>query len=366
VLTQPATWALRLGSSSLAADIIEKVPPNTPFKLFIAQALQMSGNTDAVGASGTATQITVRGRDALAPLHDSGIERLKTFIDGSYYDMVAWTLEQVGLDPTKLIKTNTNNRKMKAGIPIAELEQIEAESRNIIVNQAAASANGETVGKIIHQEHQNAIAESALSLIRRHIDRAGLMLWATADGHFCLSIPNASQRPAYRLIRRANGKSEGANVVDCDFMNDTTHRHALSACYSRTGGRKHGRAMVQAGVADDEMVNWGFRKAVLFRDVNVQNKQQGEFLCSRKLAEERRNGWRLSYTVAGHSLPAVDVSAGKRGIITVDTTVEVIDEVLGIEEVFYVESVRRQRHTSTTTTLRLMRQYDLLLGAIED
>lgn len=364
ILAQPATWSMQLGNSAVAAEIIERYPKRTPFRAFIGDTLQLSGHIDGIGARGQATQVLIKGRDGLADLHDSGIEQIRSFRDGTYTDIVKYALEAVGLDPTKLISSNAANRKIKTGIPIAELES-PAVSDLVLSEEVSKPGEGLSVGAVTKQEHQNQINESALAFVRRHIDRAGLFLWATADGHFVLSLPNGKQKAAYRLIRRKDGRDEGANIVDFDFMDDATHRHGIAAVYARSGGRKHGRVKISTGVTDQEMVNTpdfarGYRTVVVYRDANVQNKDQCEFFCRRKLAEERRNGYQLSYTVAGHTLPAI--GGGRRAVVTPDTTIEVIDEVLGIEETMYIETVRRQRHDRTTTSLRLMRLGDLLFG----
>ena len=45
-----------------------------------------------------------------------------------------------------------------------------------------------------------------------------------------------------------------------------------------------------------------------------------------------------------------------------DTTVEVIDEILGVEGVFYVDTVEHSGNPQKTTKLKLMRPADALFG----
>jgi prophage tail gpP-like protein len=362
----PAAWTLRLGSSENAAEILKRFPKGATYQLAVAGILQMTGTLDGrhCGGGSGATQVTLKGRDILAKLHDTGTELNRSFRDDTYSELVSWAIEQAGLDPKLLsLAGNFKNRKLKAGIPITELQ---ATVFTDVVNQETTAKKGETVGNIVHQDHQSRIDESLLTFCRRLLDRAGVLLWASADGGFLLGLPNASQKPAYRIVRRIKKSGsvfEGGTVVDYDFTDDATNRHARVAVYGKHGGRHAGRGHAKGAYVDEELVNApniGYRNVICYRDVDVQSEAQAEFYAARKLAEERRDGWQLSYTLSGLTMPAI--GSGYRAIPTIDTTVEVIDEVLDLEGVFYVESVRRQRDPQTTTTLRLMRPGDIPLG----
>jgi prophage tail gpP-like protein len=363
----PAAWTMRLGSSENAAEILRRFPKGAPYVLAVAGVPQLSGTIDGRHCSGQATQVALKGRDILGKLHDTGTELNRSFRDATYSELVSWAIEQSGLDPKILsLAGNLKNRQLKAGIPIAELQ---ATVFSDVVNQEAGSsgaAKGESVGQIVRQDHQSRIDESMLTFVRRLLDRAGVMIWAAADGRIILGLPNASQKPAYRIVRRLKKSGvtwEGGNVVDYDFTDDASRRHARVAVYGKHGGRHAGRGYAKGAYVDDELVNapnQGYTSVVCYRDVDVQSEAQAEFYARRKLAEERRDGWQLSYTVSGLTMPAI--GSGYRAIPTIDTTIEVIDEVLGLEDVFYMEGVRRQRDPHTTTTLRLMRKGDIPLG----
>jgi prophage tail gpP-like protein len=96
------------------------------------------------------------------------------------------------------------------------------------------------------------------------------------------------------------------------------------------------------------------------RDVNVSTDEQAEFFARRKLAESRRTGWQLTYTVAGHSTRAIGGLG--RAVWTPDTVVEVEDDEFGLRDLFYIEAVDFRR-PPTTTTLTLMRTGDLVFGS---
>jgi prophage tail gpP-like protein len=361
----PAAWTLRLGSSEIAKDILDRFPKGAPYELYVSGILQMTGTIDGRHCGGKATQVTLKGRDALAKLHDTGTELTRSFKDSTYSELVGWAMEQAGMSADLLTHSNFKNRQLKAGIPIAELEA--SVFSDVVNTETVTSAKpGETVGNIVRQDHQSRIDESLLTFVRRLLDRAGVMIWASAEGDIILGLPNASQKPAYRIVRRLKKSGvtfEGGNVVDYDFTDDATQRHARVAVYGKHGGRHAGRGYAKGAYVDEELVNApniGYSSVVCYRDVDVQSEKQAEFYARRKLAEERRDGWQLSYTISGHTLPAI--GSGYRAIPTIDTAIEVIDEVLGLADVFYVEGVRRERNPETTTTLRLMRKGDIPLG----
>src|SRR3954469_13777046 len=85
ILSQPATWTMTLGNSGIVADFIERYPKRSLFQMYIKGVLQMSGHIDGGGARGQATQVTVKGRDQLADLHDGGIETIRSFPDSTTY-----------------------------------------------------------------------------------------------------------------------------------------------------------------------------------------------------------------------------------------------------------------------------------------
>jgi hypothetical protein len=80
-------------------------------------------------------------------------------------------------------------------------------------------------------------------------------------------------------------------------------------------------------------------------------------MARRKIAECRRAGWRLSYPVSGHTVAAI---GGGRAVWAPDTTVEVIDEELGLQGVMYLESVTFHASPHRWSELHVMRVDDLV------
>lgn len=115
LLTQPASFALRLGRGDAVKSLIQKYPPRTPFQLFIDGNLVMSGTTDGYTASdgnGGASEFTIRGRDSMGPLVNAYVKGERRFADVTYVELTRAALDAtVGAGKYKLIPSNDANRK---------------------------------------------------------------------------------------------------------------------------------------------------------------------------------------------------------------------------------------------------------------
>lgn len=376
LLKQPAEFSITLGRGSITPDpnqgptvkeLIQKYPPNTPFQLFVNGNLRMTGKTDGYRASAkgnSATEMTIFGRDTLAPLHDAHIDRELPFNDATYKSLVQFVLKEVGLDPSKLVSSGTADRKVKAGVNIRELLPVQTVDEIL-----RGKGEGLTAGAA-HSVLQAKPGDRWMDFLRKQLDRAGLFLWAGADGSIILSAPNVNLLPTYRIVRRRGQSRNEVNVIHADFLNDTRPRYTFAVVYGRGGGKHKGRQLSKGDSTDDEMLNvYKFGKSfdgtdintrsLVVRDTHCQNNAQAAYLAQRKLAEGRRHGYQLVYTLAGLSTPTI---GNERAVWTPDTLVEVKDEEFGIDATFWLEHVDFQRKPFTQTTIHLMRTFDLVFG----
>lgn len=348
ILSQPARFSLRLGSGATARELAVRFRPNTPFKLYVGDTLQQTGHTDGfhLDQSVGATEITIFGRNDLAPLHDGEVESEESHIRDTFDGLVRKALVAVGIDPTRL------------------------------KSSAAAKKPVPTVSHM-----QTRVGDRWYSFLRRYLDRGGLFLWCKPDGTFSLDVPNIKQPPTYRILRRRGATRNAVNVLRAAWAVDTSQRHSSITVYARSGGRKFGCSQAVGAVIDDQMVNdppdprssvparpdsaFGIKNRVrTVRDSNVSSIAQAEHLANRLLAEERRESWRLEYTLAGHTTPSL-VNGGGRAVWTPDTLVEVVDDEFGLNDTYWIESVEHRRAPQTETTIRLLRRKDCLFGTSE-
>jgi prophage tail gpP-like protein len=369
VMEQPSTWSCRTGWGGTVADFLNSYPPRSKFQLSVGGALQATGFLDSVkvsGETGGASEVVFSGRDSLAPLHDYDVAGAITFQDTTYTSLVWAVLSGIGLvtgsptnpDPSQLQATNDANRQVKAGASVKVLQPPRTIDQ-ILEDDAGNPTPVSTSITIMAKP-----GEKWMTFLRRYLDPAGLVLWAAADGTFVLSEPNVNQAPLYQITRRLVGSTAVGNVTSYSFTNDCTHRHSSCVIYGRGGGRKTGVGKTRGSQVDPEMAQLGYNQVRCHHDTHCQSQAQCENYALRKLAEERREGYQLWYTIPGHTLPLYGTPSGTSGqvaVITVDTIVQVDDEELGISAPFYVDTVIRSRNPQTSTRVRLVRPNDIIL-----
>ncbi|RYE80792.1 MAG: hypothetical protein EOO74_01575 [Myxococcales bacterium] len=359
VLTQPAAFSLTLGTSKAVKELLELVTPHTPFALSVNGRQVMQGRLDGLSTSGGPGTVQVEGRDALAPLHDAYLRQEETYKDDTYASLVRKVMDTVGLKDTKLVFSNKANREAVVGLASQAGGTRAVES---------LSANGGAGGQF--QKHfQSQLGERAYEFLKRHLDRAGLFLWAAANGDYILSEPNPNQAPLY-LIQRSDGATpEFSDIEDVSYQNRTTERFSEVFVYTHGELKKAGRGKTIASFKDEEMIAWGINRPMILRDVNADSAAKATFMAKRKIAESRRAGWKLSYTLAGHTTGSPQAVAGSRSADSPvrplwypDTIVRVDDARLGIAGEFWIEAVTYQCGPQATTLVELMRVEDLVFG----
>ncbi len=360
ILTQPSKFSVKLGWGKTVGELITKIPPRTPFKLYIHDAPQFSGETDGYQCGGFASEITITGRDYMARVHDGYLTSEVAFKDATYAALAGKVLTAVGLGDRELLSSNDANRKLTTGVGIPDVttpttvDTIELDKVEIGATTPGVSRATATVKRSIQAQ----LGESYLEFLMRQLRRAGLFIWSTGDGNFVLSEPNSNQKPVARILkRRGRLNNMPVSATASTFSNDTTNRYSQAIVYGRGGGRKFGRSKARGAFVDEEMINLGYDRPIAFRDVNVSTLEQAEFYARRKLSEYARAGWQLSYTIPGHTTPSL--ITGQPCVWQPDTMVEVIDDEFGLKGLYYVEECVYSR-PPTTTTLTLMRPQNLI------
>lgn len=372
ILQVPAAFSLRLGWSELAIDLLHKAKPGTPFELKVGGRLLQSGIIDARAVpSASNTTVEIRGRDYLARLFDAFVAEDEEFTQKDYQSLTRRVMDLAGLTEAKghyLEPTNDAARRFLTGT------QLQARQESELATELFTGALGGT-GSLVYQTPKTKIGERYYDFLQRQYKLVGLFLWATPDKTFVLAAPNARQAPSYSIFRaRSTDGSEGySNVLDCRFNDDTTMRHSMAIVFGRSGGGKNGATTCQGVFTDDQMLNtgpdgdvdktlYGIDKQIIIHDADVKNTEQCEFVARRIIAEERRAGWQLEYTVAGHTTFSADAD-NQKATWGPDTIVQVDDYELGMHGPFYLEACTYSRGSNgTTTKLTLMRPGDLLFA----
>lgn len=367
ILQQPSAFTLRLGSDTTAGEILKLATPGTPFELSVITGgtprVIQSGLIDSRGVpSANYTQVEVKGRDYMAHIFDAFIEEEQDFPQKTFYELTRAVLDQAGLTTDKghfLQATNDINRFLLTGARPSVRDQTDQ-----IQELETGSFAG--TGQLVYKTLKAKLGVRYFDFLQQQYKLAGLFLWASPDKTFVLARPRATQDPSFFLKRSRNG---GTNIIDCRFQDDTTMRHSEAVVYGRSGGGKKGVEICRGAYPDDEMQNLGFSKRIVIHDADVKTQAECEYIARRTLADERRAGWQLEYTVAGHQTPSPNSLTGT-AIWGPDTMANVKDEELAVtgdpallsNSNYYIEAVTYSRNPQTQTKLTLMRPGDLLFA----
>lgn len=360
---QPAVFALRTGWGGTTLDLLEKYPPNTPFELLVADRVQFTGRIDAVNAEQSAgsTEVTFHGRDDLAPLHDAMATADRSFDGDGYDDVVAKLLEAAGITDFTLIFENIGNRDRKSGTQVP-------------ATTGARVVFGRTTTRATRKQKkagQIKLGDRLYEFVKKELDQAGLFLFAAANtGNgptFIITEPNKTQAPMARILRRRGQTRNLVSVERASFTNNVAKRYSEAIVYGRGGDPKKGQQPVRGSFIDNEMfVTYNFPRSRAFtqRVDTVSTADQAEFLARKIIAEQRRDGWSLNYTVTGHTVPALNGRSSRdRAVWCVDSLVEVEDNEYGIAETLWISDVNLRRDGSGTyTDLTFCRLDDLLFA----
>lgn len=374
VFDVPSQFDMQVGHTTLLAELVEAYAGFTPFELYVNDVRVMQGEIDDHdGGTGDATELKVSGRDRLARLVDTDVAADRSFEEVTFSDLVEAALGDVGLGDVSVFSSNLANRKAITGkYKVNELVKPSEESTETEL--------GDTVQKRTKTVHKSLVIEAGTSwwdFLTAQFQRGGLFLWSDVTGGFVLGQPNGKQPPSYRIVRRASGQSARGEVTvlgQPEFKKSFRGRHSHYYVEGRKGSGANGRDFARAVKVDDEMVrllnpdpadqaNGGKRRRNKFyRDDKVKTPEQAAFLALRKMAQARRSGFTLKYTISGHTLPSIGGVASL--VVAPDTTVHVVDEILGIDEVMYVDDCRYTRGVAARgiTQISVMRTDDLLFG----
>lgn len=367
IFEQPGAFSLQLGSGVTCAQVLHDCPKNSPFEVIIVPTVAeggcpiFSGFTDGNRATGdrNGTEISIKGRGTLKFFYDSFHEKESTYTVTTFKELIEKAMDEVemvraftdGQRPT-VRTTNAAVREFRTGTSIsAEGDEFSTE----LEQQVGTVGNAHVVLRA-------KLGERWSDVLQRALNQQGLFMWDAENGDIVIGRPNPNQKPIYRIVRKM-GKSGISNVLSFSFEDDLAPRYSEVVIFGRTTGRKYARTTQKGAYTDDELINHGVHKVLVLRDVEVTSTAHAELIARRHIAEGRRRGFYLDYTVSGHCTQLL--GSGKTDLIvwTPDTMVEVDDEQLGIQGLFWIENVRYKRNSSgTTTTIRLLDPYSLIFG----
>lgn len=362
VFQQPAATTVRIGWSKLVAQLYRESPPNSPFSFSIAGTKVLTGSVYGRGVpSAQAACLELKVRDYMARLFDDEIQDEISFTNKTYFSLTRTVLNIVGMSEQpntfKLLADNDANR---AVISRAKAKKRKRKNQTQVVEQIETGV-GAGGAKIVRTTIKANVGTSYYNFLQEQYKLAGLFLWCTADANFVLARPTADQEPAYSILVEEDQPLTGARMVDRVHEDNTTQRHTGYIVYGRAGTGTEGRTKLIGTYVDAEMASYGFSHNRVIHDDDVKSQAEADYLARRACAEERRQGWKLEYTVSGHILPSTKGTNGYL-IWAQDMVCEVEDHELGLFGKYYIQDVTFRRNPHMTTTISLMRPEDLVFA----
>ena len=397
-------FAARVGHGGITKQLLDKYGPGTPFVVWIdvlggESIPQMTGLLDDVSAEGSAgaTEVNLRGRDWLAPLHDGMPKVEQTFTRATFRELTEKVLRLAGVPDFALWTSNQANAVAIQGAPkfgttqvVAPLQFPEQVKRlqALTRKRAGVSAGGDAevarlqalavqrmleeegprvdVKKIVGYDVPNPLrlkpGQTFLSFLRPELDRAGLFLIAGVDEkNYILTQPSVDQAPAHRFVRR---RGDSQRIISAKLINNTSRRHSHYTVYGRGGGGKDPRKQIVGEYVDEEMVSLGLTKQWSKKDDLAKTSKQAEHLARRHAAEEARNGWYVPLTIKGHTWPLLG-SESRYAVPSIDTVVELDDDEYGLHEPLWIGELAMRgdgKSEGTTTDLTFFRPRHLVFG----
>lgn len=362
VFNQPSTFSTSLGDGTSVANLIKRVPPNTAFQILVGSAPQFSGFTEGRASEGgpnAGSELRIHGRSILAKLL-TDIEKEQSFNAATHLQLVQKALADYevfkpfrpGVHPDVL----TSNAAIRKTRSKSNVSSSGKDDWIDVVSQTAGN-QGDAYPVL-----RAKLAEKVLDLLRRHLETVGMFLWDSPTGDIVVGRPNATQPPIARLVRRITDRAQSSSIVSHAWNEDWSHRYSRVDIFGKTTGRKYTRHTTSGDFTDQEVIDLGFRRVKVLRDVHVTSPAHAVAIAKKHLAAGRREALHLEYTVRGHSM--TNIITGGTAIWAPDTVVDIEDDVLGLSGNYYIESVRfRRDRQGTRTVLRLMEPDALIFGS---
>lgn len=376
-------WSFAIGTEKLSDKQRRALVPGAQVRLTINGGVQSTGFIDSIEISasrGSGTVYRIEGRDRLGQVVDACADPTSQLKEGqSLQDAMLAIFGPFGWSkPKQIIEDFAADRDAKTGG---------------LYNRGGKTKRSDAKGfgrRAIKQYQLHLLKpyprEGVFEFASRIAQRFGLWIWSTSTGEeIVVSKPNFDTDPDYKLIRKSDGTT---NVLEGSVKYDITDqptqiiadgfaqtgefgRNKIKAIYANTAVMqssdvappdvtKHingGAVVINAPVFPHEPMIARRPRVLYLHDDESQTQEQLENFVRREMALLQRKSLTVSYTVEGHGQ---QTPKGFR-IWTVDTTVDVEDEVAGLTERLYVlgRTFNKSRSGGTTTHLELIRRNTL-------
>jgi prophage tail gpP-like protein len=346
-LTPCQTMSMTIGVDETRFGVMSKFQIGMPFILEVNGNPVMGGFLDSAEMSDDwsgGVSLTITGRDVLSPVVDSNINPSMQIQKSMSLDDL---LQKVLVDEFDLpitIFDDANGGAEKA--------------RNLSTGKKinAKPKKGKKTAKDPLKDLRPHANEGGFQYITRFAHRAGFHVWAMPDGSgVVIGTPTYEQPPSYtlrRLLATNDGRGASNNIERGSAKLDYTQ--VPSDVFVRGKGSKPGDKSQPVGYAHFDAAP--YFKPFYVTDDESSTKEHADAVARFTLGKALRTSLAYNVTVRGMSDPATGA------VYTVDTVVDVQDDIVGITGLFWIESrTFRKSREGTFTDLKLIPANSLLM-----
>jgi prophage tail gpP-like protein len=304
--------------------------PGQRCELYVNDELELTGIIDRCTRQYDKRGLTYRieGRDLMGLLVDSYCEEFETVENMLLSDLAEKLLKSVPYINRKAIEYQENI-----------VGKLKGKKRTVDTPDEGFMDTPQRISQIEP-------GMTVFEVLKNYAASRGLMFFANPDGSFVFGRPKVSGEPLFTLTNTKSGI--GNNILSAEETNDISKRYSKVTVIGQRQGQEEDNL-------DSEVINtppgveidatFPFYKPYVSVD---NNDSQSPPLHARMIMEQQRHqGYRLSYTVQGHS------QSGKNWQI--NELCQVRDEVLGVDGVYliYGRTLSRSKKAGTITRLQL-------------
>lgn len=375
-LTPSDDFSFTIGDEYLTDKLENALKLGARVSLTINNSIRVAdGYIDRVAITaehGSGRTWVIKGRDRLGLAVDAGVDPTHQFDAGATLeDVLVWTFSTFGwVNPDKHFTIdNAANRAVMSG-----------GNRGIKMTKGGKKKGPKPLKSFVLHQCRPYNHESAFEFAKRLANRFGLWIWPTADGEqLVIGQPDFTEEPSYVLRRGQNGIG---NVESGTATFDRTNQPSIIIADGFGGGGEYGRGRYKAFAVNpyfgvDEqgfilpevqalisqklqdhtqivMSTQPFRRRVAqvparpvwLHDDESKSPDQLEAYIRREMSQLIRQGLDIEYTCTGHG--QYDAQ-GDFVAFAVDTIADVQDDVTGIHERMYVQSVTFEKSRAGTS-----------------
>lgn len=295
--------------------IDSSIKEGSEFKLYVNNALEMTGIIDKVAPSYTkgSQEMTIEGRDYMGLLVDSSVEEFSTLREMKLKELAERLLKKVPYIGKSKVIYGSEVKDTGASKPKK-------------AKKGSSEIYGEAVN-VCQYEPGIPIFEALSDYAQRH----GLLMWMEPDGTLVFGTLKGvwdSESPDYSLYLYKEGDDRKKNNIISAILNKD-----ISKRYSKitTLAQIQGTDIFDVGghtirkTATDEY--FPFYKPLILQS-ECSTEKAASYQVQLEMKKREAEGWRAEYTVSGHSQDGVNYRANR--------VCHIKDEVLNLDDTFLI------------------------------